>query len=250
MASSTASSGNRRGLIIGAIIAAVVLLALIIVGTIGQPAAPPATAPTAPAEGSGAAETQPEQSPPALPDLSRRIEGDPTAMGAVDAPVVMIEYADYRCPFCSVFARDTLPALVEEYVADGRLRVEWRDLPLFGEDSVAAAVAARAAGEQGRFWEYHHVVAEAAPNSGHPDLPREKLIEFATAAGVPDVAAFTTALDSPELLAQVQADQAEAQSLGVPSTPTFLIGGGAVVGAQPIENFRTAIDTALAEAGR
>lgn len=64
-------------------------------------------------------------------DMSRRIADDPTALGAVDAPVVMVEYSDYRCPFCGLFARDPLPVLVEKYVDSGELRIEWRDLPVF-----------------------------------------------------------------------------------------------------------------------
>src|SRR5699024_10549139 len=68
-------------------------------------------------------------------DMSRRDEADPLAMGAVDAPVVMVEYADFRCPFCGVFARDVQPELISRYVDEGILRIEWRDLPIFGDQS-------------------------------------------------------------------------------------------------------------------
>src|SRR5699024_1196470 len=83
-----------------------------------------------------------------LGDLARRDEGDPLAMGAVDAPVVMVEFADYRCPFCAKFSRDVEPELIEQYVDTGKLRIEWRDMPIYGEDSARAARAARAAAEQ------------------------------------------------------------------------------------------------------
>ncbi len=199
----------------------------------------------------GQSGTQPaaseEQQGKPLSDLARRIDGDPLALGAVNAPVVMIEYADYRCPFCSLYARDTLPALVKEFVADGTLRVEWRDLPIFGEDSVAAAVAGRAAGAQDKFWEFQAALHGAAPDNGHPDMPRELLIQFAEQAGVPDIAQFTADLDSLELLAAVQEDAQEATALGVKSTPTFVVGNEALAGAQPLQTFRDAI---LRQAGR
>lgn len=207
--------------------------------------------PNAEATESGQTGTEPtaseEQEGKPLSDLARRIDGDPLAMGAVDAPVVMIEYADYRCPFCSLYARDTLPALVDEFVADGTLRVEWRDLPIFGDESVAAAVAGRAAAEQGKFWEFQATLHGAAPENGHPELSQEILIQFAEQSGVPDIAKFTTDLDSPELLAAVQYDAQEATSLGVKSTPTFIVGDEALAGAQPLQTFRDAI---LRQAGR
>src|SRR5665811_161418 len=88
-------------------------------------------------------------------DTSRRIDGDPTALGDTDAPVVLVEYSDYRCPFCAVFARETLPVLIDEYVESGQVRIEWRDLTVFGQQSIEAAIAGRAAGAQGLFWEFN-----------------------------------------------------------------------------------------------
>ncbi|UCR88884.1 DsbA family protein [Mycetocola spongiae] len=179
---------------------------------------------------------------PQVPDLARRVQGDPLAIGSVDAPVVMIEYSDYRCPYCSLFSRDILPTLIDTYVADGTLRIEWRDLPIFGEQSEAAAMAGRAAGEQGKFWEYQHALHAEAPERGHPDLPREKLIALASAAGVPDLAAFETAMDNPAHAQAIGADVREAQSLGITGTPAFLIGGEAMSGMQPMEIFQAAIE--------
>jgi len=181
-------------------------------------------------------------------DMSRRIDGDPLALGAVDAPVVLIEYADFRCPFCGVYARDTLPQLIEEYVDAGVVRMEWRDLPVFGDESVAAAVAARAAGEQGLFWDFSEVIFANAPERGHVALPRERLIEIAEQIGVPDMAAFEADLTDPELLTRVEADLAEARSLGATGTPTFLVNDTPLSGAQPISAFRDAIEAELEQA--
>ena len=81
--------------------------------------------------------------------LARRDADDYTAIGDVDAPLVMIEYSDYRCPYCALYATETQPELIKKYVDTGKLRIEWRDTPIFGEQSLDAAVAAPAAGEQG-----------------------------------------------------------------------------------------------------
>lgn len=181
--------------------------------------------------------------------LERRHKGDVQAIGKVDAPVVMIEYADYRCPFCSVFARDTMPKLVKEYIDAGKVRFEWRDFPVFGEESVQAAIAARAAGKQGRYWQFHDAVYEAAPERGHLEVDRGKLIGFAEKTDVPDMAKFKRDLKDKKLARLVQADAEEGQQIGVTATPAFLIGTTALPGAQPIESFRKSIDAELEKAG-
>lgn len=181
-------------------------------------------------------------------EVARNDPEDPLAIGAIDAPVVMVEWTDLRCPFCAVFSRDTLPVLVEEYVDEGLLRIEFHDVAFFGEQSELAAAAARAAGAQGRGPEYVETVFAAAPESGHPDLPRERLVAFAQQAGVPDIPAFENALDDPALLEAAQKSTATAQQLGVSSVPFFYAGGTVLSGAQPVEVFRDYIDAALAAA--
>jgi protein-disulfide isomerase len=163
--------------------------------------------------------------------------------------VVLVEWADFRCPFCAVVTNQTLPTLFEEYVDTGLVRFEFRDVAFFGEESIDAAVAARAAGEQGRFPEYLEALFAAAPEKGHPDMPRDKLIGFATEAGVPDLAKFEQDLDRADLRDAVLASTAEAQKLGVTSVPFFVAGDQAIAGAQPIENFRALLDEQLAAAG-
>ncbi|MDO5535426.1 MAG: thioredoxin domain-containing protein, partial [Propionibacteriaceae bacterium] len=205
-----------------------------------MPDAPPsdAPAPASPTAQTAApnepAETPAQQADPQLEqfllDLPRREAGDPLALGEVDAKVVLTNWSDYRCPFCAVWHQRTMPAL-SKYVDDGTLRIEFRDLSLFGEQSDATAAAARAAGQQGKFWEFQDAVFAAAPPSGHPDIPRDKLIDFARTAGVPDIAAFEAALDDPALAQAVAADTSEAHQLGVSSTPFFVIGGQAFSGA-------------------
>lgn len=183
----------------------------------------------------------------AIAALAHRDEGDPYALGDVDAPVVMIEWSDFQCPFCGRFARETKPELVEQYVEDGVLRIEWRDFPYLGEESRTAALAGRAAAEQDAFWEFHDAVfaLEASPNSGQLDADR--LVEVAEELGL-DGEAFAAAMDDPANAEAVDADFTEGQMLGITGTPTFLVGTQPVVGAQPLEVFQQAIEAAAAEA--
>jgi protein-disulfide isomerase len=183
-----------------------------------------------------------------LASLAERRDGDPLALGPVDAPVVMIEWSDYRCPFCAVFANDSLHEIREEYVDTGQVRFEFRDLAIFGDQSIDAAVAARAAGEQGRYFEFAEALFAAAPEKGHPDLPEEALVGFAEAASVPDLERFDRDMGDPRLRALVEADTARAQQLGATGTPFFLVGGTPLSGAQPIDVFRRVIEAELSEA--
>ncbi|UCR88825.1 DsbA family protein [Mycetocola spongiae] len=226
---------TKKTLWIAATAVAATALAIVMV-TVGSPAPEESARVTSPI-----IESEVQHGPQPEINLARRIDGDTLAIGAVDAPVVMVEYADYRCPFCGVFSRESMPKLTQEFVDSGQLRVEWRDLPVFGEESVAAAVAARAAGLQGMFWEYHDALYAAAPERGHPDYPRTALVEFARGIGVPDLAKFEADLDNTELEDEVFADLAEGSGLGIYSTPSFAINNTPIVGAQPLEVFREAI---------
>lgn len=236
-----ARAKRRRTLLWLAAAGAVVLLAL--AAALGASRPNSAEDPTRGAQ-AGASPSAEPQSPS---DLARRQPGDPAAKGAVDAPVVVIEYADFRCKYCALFAQDTLPALLKDYVDTGKVRFEWRDAPVLGETSLDAAVAGRAAAQQGKFWEFYGAAYDVTID-GKPDWTREKLL--ATAAAIPglDRAAFEKALDDPRLRAAVDAEASDSQSVGVTSTPTFVVGDQVVSGAQPLDVFRQLIDAELAAA--
>jgi protein-disulfide isomerase len=167
------------------------------------------------------------------------------ALGDADAPVVMVEYGDFRCPFCGEFARETEPKLVDEYVESGTLRMEWRDFPYLGRESVRAALAARAAQEQGKFWEYHDLLYENQ-SGGFSD---ERLVELARETHL-DTEEFEADLGSARHQEAVTRDFREGQRIGITGTPTFLINGEMLAGAQPIEVFEDAIEQAKREAER
>ncbi|MFV0428884.1 MAG: DsbA family protein [Arachnia sp.] len=244
---------------------AIVILAVTVVGLLavltrggGLTAEPVATVTvTAPgAEGSNtqdpAAETdevagnQSDEQAEFFLSLPRRQADDSMAKGDVDATVVLTEWADYRCPFCNVWAVDVLPHL-QPYIDDGTLRIEFRDMAIFGEDSIKAAAAARAAGQEGLFWEFTEGLYGKLPQSGHPDITAELLREVATEVGVTDLDAFEAYYSDPEVIAAVEADTAEGQALGITSTPTFLIGTQVVSGAQPQEVFAEVIEAEAAK---
>ena len=179
----------------------------------------------------------------ALASLARRKPGDPTALGKVDAPVVMVAFSDFQCPFCGKFARDTEPVLVRKYVDKGVLRIEWRDFPYLGPESKLAARAARAAALQHRFWQFHDALyaRQLPPNSGK--LTSAYLRSVATRIGL-DVGRFTKDMNGPLVAKLVQHDFNEGLSIGVSGTPAFLVNGRPVMGAMPLAYFERVIEQA------
>nr|WTB32266.1 thioredoxin domain-containing protein [Streptomyces sp. NBC_00830] len=177
-----------------------------------------------------------------LAKLARRDPGDKLAQGRADAPVVLVEYADFKCGYCGKFARDTESALAKKYVGNGTLRIEWRNFPIFGAESEAAARAAWAAGEQGRFWQFHAAAyAEGVKERG---FGKARLKALAQQAGVADLDRFARDADSSTASAAVSKDQEQGYAIGATSTPSFLINGLPIAGAQPMEVFTQVIDAA------
>lgn len=240
--------GRKRSPVIPGVIAA---LALVVAGgmyLISQQSdsdRPPAVLVT-PAE-SATNEQDKEATGKALAaTIIRRQAQDPLARGKLDAPVQMIMFSEFQCPFCGKFARESYPQL-NRYVDDGTLRMEWHDFPYLGKDSVTIAVAARAAGAQGKFWAFHDAwfADQPAPNSGA--VTPARLDQVATKAGL-DVARFRTDRANPDLVTAVQADTDKAQRLGIGGTPAFLINGSVIMGAQPVDDFIALIDRHAREA--
>jgi protein-disulfide isomerase len=132
---------------------------------------------------------------------------------------------------------------VQEYVEGGTLRIEWRDFPYLGKESLNAAVAARAAQEQGKFWEYHDLLYRNQPG-GFSD---EKLAGLAREAGL-DAERFEADLASGEYEQIVTSNFREGQQRGISGTPTFVINGQVLSGLQPIEVYEDAIEQAKREA--
>ncbi|MBB2915324.1 protein-disulfide isomerase [Streptosporangium becharense] len=221
-------------------------LALAVLSTSNRKPAASPPAPAASPAASGPART-PSPQEEALSQLARRKDGDPFAAGRPDAPVVLIEYADYQCPFCGQFTRDIEPELIKRYVDAGTLRIEWRNFPIFGKESEAAARAAYAAGLQGRFRQFHREVYSVDRKRNSGAFADDKLVAMAREADVPDLARFRRDLNSEAARDAVVADQAEGTQIGVPSTPAFLVNGRPILGAQPLETFVETIEQEAAK---
>ena len=135
------------------------------------------------------------------------------------------------------------PKLYEKYVEDGTLRIEWRDFPYRGQESVNAAVAARAAQAQGRFWEYHDLLYD----SQFSGFSGENLRALAGKANL-DMQRFERDYGSARYAELVQTDFQQGQRIGVNGTPTFFINDQVLVGLQPVGVFENAIEDARREA--
>lgn len=238
----TNRAGSTRRLVTW-ILGGVVVLIIAIVGIVAQQQ-PSTTALPTPTASAGAG----QQEEPQLSQLARRNPDDAAAKGAIDAPIVIIEYADFRCAYCAVFANEVLPSLLADYVDAGLVRIEWRDAPVLGKTSPDAAIAAHAAGAQGLFWEFATALYATSP-TGETVWDRDALTAIATAIPGLDVAAFTLALDDPAHAQRVAAEMQESTAIGVSSTPTFIVGNTPVRGAQPLEVFRQIIEQELAAVG-
>jgi protein-disulfide isomerase len=195
---------------------------------------------------SGRAAPRPE---PPLPSAPVSIEGAATK-GTPEAPVVMIVFSEFECPFCATFAKDTWPSLLENYVEPGRLLVAYRHFPLeqIHPNAMAAGKAAECAGRANQFWQMHDVLFRQ-PRPLDPD----HFSDLAATLGL-DVTSFDTCMQG-DADSRVRADMAEGRTLGVSGTPTFFFGrrstDGAVVvvsrltGARSLSEFRAQIDGAL-----
>lgn len=167
------------------------------------------------------------------------------AIGAEDAPVQMVMFTEFQCPYCGKFARDTQPELIERFVDAGTLRIEWRDLPYLGDESTLAAKAGRAAANQERFWDFQEAMFadQQPPNSGAHT--KDNLAAVADGLDL-DVPRFREDMASAEAMAAVKADLDEGVAMGITGTPAFIINGQLIVGAQPTAVFVDAIEQAAA----
>lgn len=184
----------------------------------------------------------------ALDAIATREADDPRALGDPDAPVVMVQWADFLCPFCGVYSRDTEPELIERYVDTGLMRIEWRDLPFQGEQAMLAVVGGQAAAEQDAFWAYHEAMFAEDLRTAENRVDRDFLLGIAAQLDL-DVERFAADLDDPATRERAEGEAVLGQSLGISGTPAFIIGGYPLVGAQPIESFVQVIEAAAQDAG-
>ena len=216
-----------------------------------------AAASQAPASSSDSAAAVPEPVPaPPVADqqtlelIHSETHRDPTdgqAKGKVDAPVVMVIYSDFACPYCTQFAQKVEPELAD-LVAQGTLRVEWRDLAQISPTSPLAAQAGRAAAKQGKFWEFHDAVYAAADPQGHPEYTEDSLVAFAKRAGVADIEKFRSDMNAAETVSAVTEAKNHAHSIGITGTPFMIVGETFISGYQDAEYMKAVINSQAAKA--
>jgi protein-disulfide isomerase len=168
------------------------------------------------------------------------------SLGDPNAPVLVEEFSDFQCSFCRRFHDDTLPQILEAYVDTGKVNFVYRHFPILGPGSTRAAIASACAQEAGLFWEYHDILF-ANQNESNPEaFSFGRLEDFAEALGMSG-SDFRSCLLSTEFNAAIEAEYEAAQAAGASSTPSFLINGVLLSGAQPFEVFQEAIESALAQ---
>ena len=251
-------SRTNRATVITLVVIAVILavLAAVLLQNVASRRHQAAAASQAPASSSDSAAAVPEPVPaPPVADqqtlelIHSEIHRDPAdgqAKGKVDAPVVMVIYSDFACPYCTQFAQKVEPELAD-LVAQGTLRVEWRDLAQISPTSPLAAQAGRAAAKQGKFWEFHDAVYAAADPQGHPEYTEDSLVAFAKKAGVADIDRFRTDMNAAETVSAVTEAKEHAHSIGITGTPFMIVGETFISGYQDAEYMKAVINSQAAK---
>lgn len=179
------------------------------------------------------------------------VDDDPS-LGKKDAPVTMIEFSDFQCPFCRKFYKETLPQIKKEYIDTGRVKFVYRDFPLdFHQGAKPAAEGAECARDQNKFWEMHDAIFNEQEKQGQGTIQFTKtdVIKWAGEIGL-DMSKFNQCLDSGKYKQEVEKDIADGLAAGVNGTPATFINGRLVSGAQPLAAFKAVIDEELKKAGK
>jgi protein-disulfide isomerase len=177
-----------------------------------------------------------EESP--LPVTQNNTMGDPTA------PVHIIEYGDFQCPYCLKFWTETEPQMIEEYVKTNKVYFEFRAYPILGPESGWAAEGAYCAGDQGKFWEYHDTLFTNWTGENVGDFTKEKLVKYAKALDL-NMEEFQACISEEKHKGTVEQDAVQAEADGVHATPTFFINGVKVEGSQSYSALKQFIEQAL-----
>ncbi len=188
-----------------------------------------------------------------LPPAHPHPHADGNALGDPKAPVTIVEYSDFQCPFCGRFARDTEPRLIQDYVVPGKVRLVYRTFgDWVGPESLLAAEAAYCAGDQGKFWDFHDMLFYNQHGENRGAFSRPRIEAMAEKLGL-DMKAFRQCLDAHKYRERAMQDMADGQKAGVQGTPAFFViapdGSQTFIeGAQPYPRFKEAIEKALASA--
>jgi len=179
--------------------------------------------------------------------VSLDLTSEDVILGDPNAPVTVIEYGDFQCPFCGKFYSQTESLIKENYVATGQVRFVYRHFAFLGPESTEAAKASECAKDQGKFWEYHDALFEEEIRDGREhngNLNTTLFKSLASQLGL-DVDSFSACLQSGKYAAKVKSDYLSAQTAGVRATPTTFVNGQKVEGAVPYSHFQGLIESLL-----
>ncbi len=179
--------------------------------------------------------------------------GDDPVKGNPNAPITIIEFSDFQCPFCARFYHDTLPQVDENYINTGKAKLVYRDLPLesLHKNAKSAALAAQCANEQGKFWDFHDKLfgGQSIWQNQSPDDLSSTFMSYVNDLKL-DSKKFESCYTSSKYLDKIEKNMADAAKLSTTGTPTFFIGTEKdgfikLVGAQPFTSFKYTIDPKL-----
>ncbi len=166
---------------------------------------------------------------------------DDTVKGDSNAPVTIVEFSDFQCPYCARFYTQTLPQLEQQYIDTGKVKFVYRDFPLAShQQAQKAAEAAECAGDQGKYYEMHDILFESGVNGGVDSFK-----QYASSLSL-NTGEFDDCLDSGKYTDEVKNDLKDGQAAGVRGTPSFFINGVPLRGAQPFSAFQEIIEAELA----
>ena len=174
---------------------------------------------------------------------AKELEDDDPYLGDENAPVTIIEFSDFECPFCARFHSSTLDQIKTEYVDTGKVKFVYRDFPLDSIHSQAtpAAEAAQCAFEQGKFWEFHDEIF-----ANQQSLGSSLYKQIASDLGL-DTNKFNDCVDSRKYREEVKKDLQDGASVGIRGTPGFIVNSVPLSGAQPFSSFQAVIEAELAK---
>jgi protein-disulfide isomerase len=168
----------------------------------------------------------------------------PNSQGNADAPVVIVEYSDFECGYCKRFYDTTLKQIIDTYVAEGKVQLSYKHFPFLADSSLPKAIAAECAAEQGKFWQMHNALFTGRVPAGTDAEVAAAATQITGELGM-DAAKFARCMKDDTVRTRVLADADEGQRVGVRGTPSFLVNGKLLVGAQPFAAFRMAIEQAM-----
>lgn len=196
----------------------------------------------------GARNLAPQPANLAAVAVNKDLTDDDVILGNVDAPVTLVEFGDYQCPFCGRFFAQVEPKIREEYIKTGKVKMVYRDFAFLGPESVDAAMASQCAAEQKKFWEYHDGLYNAEVLDGkehNGNLSEIFFKSLASSLGL-ERNRFDSCLSSKKYFKEIEKDYNDGLVAGVTGTPTSFVNGRALSGAVPYEQVRAAIEEALA----